>query len=902
MLLVFSGCGGDAGGESSTSLPSGSIVVDTDNDGIADSLDSDDDNDGIADNLDAFPLDTTKYTTSSTSNSIFHNGYGYGVITSSVTSRIWLDRNLGAVRSCTGIDDKACYGDYYQWGRATDGHQKQYSYTTTLLSSSIDTSGNKFIINTTDPYDWTTIDNTGSLRSTAWSKTDGNSVCPANFRVPTKNEFDAEGFNNRVEAYNVLKFPSAGFQGGWTDTQSIPVESEGIVTYLLTSESLETEAYRQKYDSTSSDISTQYRINGYSVRCILDDNVALTDTDGDGTPDISDTDDDNDGVLDVDDAYPLDATKSIDVPLFTFTDINGTWSSTSFDSAGSVYLTYNTNASGIYTAGDINYPMTYTLVNNILQVTLQGSTTLSLDGNISSIENGVMEFDINYNGSIGITDNWYKSTKIITDSSTTDTDGDGIPDITDTDDDNDGVLDVNDVYPLDASRSELDTDNDGVADSLDAFPNDPNETLDSDGDGTGNNADLDDDNDGVLDVDDAYPLDPTQSVAQSYTVRSFSLPNLYTGRLVIDAASMILDSARNVHVTWIENNDTTKVMSIYYAKFNFDNPTLANKKVIYTSDPYGIAASVEITVDNTDNPHISFFIKRNSVDGTRDGNYAVMYSDTNSVVQVSDNPTSYVDLDSLYNSYVNDKPTITINASGVVEIYYIADANTLTSYDNYIVKATKNGSSWTKTQMANPEGTYGTADYHNISADYSIASSSRQYTSLVLGGIDMEDYLPFYYYGSSNPLTNKNISTSTSSFANKDVSVESDENGVNHIFWSNSDNKQILHYTVSNSGTATYEDTAQYDTTKSTTGNLTGATIDYKIGTPVYMYREYLGDNILTYKRPTDIIYMHKAIPEIVGKVCSKRSISAYNNEVVSITCKDDGTLEFLFIDLSQQN
>ncbi|MCO7226022.1 NosD domain-containing protein [Pleionea sp. CnH1-48] len=62
------------------------------------------------------------------------------------------------------------------------------------------------------------------------------------------------------------------------------------------------------------------------------------------------------------------------------------------------------------------------------------------------------------------------------------------------------------------SLSQIDTDNDGVVDSLDAFPNDPNEWLDTDGDGIGNNTDTDDDNDTVLDVDDAFPLNPLESV------------------------------------------------------------------------------------------------------------------------------------------------------------------------------------------------------------------------------------------------------------------------------------------------------------------------------------------------------------------------------------------------------
>lgn len=60
--------------------------------------------------------------------------------------------------------------------------------------------------------------------------------------------------------------------------------------------------------------------------------------------------------------------------------------------------------------------------------------------------------------------------------------------------------------------SDVDRDGDGVPDSMDAFPNDPNESLDTDGDGIGNNADDDDDGDGVNDSQDAFPLDPAESI------------------------------------------------------------------------------------------------------------------------------------------------------------------------------------------------------------------------------------------------------------------------------------------------------------------------------------------------------------------------------------------------------
>jgi hypothetical protein len=55
-----------------------------------------------------------------------------------------------------------------------------------------------------------------------------------------------------------------------------------------------------------------------------------------------------------------------------------------------------------------------------------------------------------------------------------------------------------------------DTDGDGDADGDDDFPLDPDESLDTDGDGIGDNADPDDDGDGVPDVSDVFPLDPTE--------------------------------------------------------------------------------------------------------------------------------------------------------------------------------------------------------------------------------------------------------------------------------------------------------------------------------------------------------------------------------------------------------
>jgi hypothetical protein len=90
--------------------------------------------------------------------------------------------------------------------------------------------------------------------------------------------------------------------------------------------------------------------------------------------------------------------------------------------------------------------------------------------------------------------------------------------------DADGMIDVADAFPLDATETldtdsdgtgnnaDTDDDGDGVLDGTDAFPLDATETLDTDSDGTGNNADNDDDGDGVLDGTDAFPLDATEAL------------------------------------------------------------------------------------------------------------------------------------------------------------------------------------------------------------------------------------------------------------------------------------------------------------------------------------------------------------------------------------------------------
>jgi hypothetical protein len=165
-----------------------------------------------------------KYNLNHNHGTITHNSTRYGTVMSPATGKIWLDRNLGASKVCDKDRDggsfandnayvnnqKECFGDYYQWGRGYDGHEKSNSATTDTKASSINGAGNKFI----KLGDWLAdgVDNDGSQRATIWTKTDGSSICPKSFRVPTQAEYNKETKDtSRFTVFNdFLKLPTNG--------------------------------------------------------------------------------------------------------------------------------------------------------------------------------------------------------------------------------------------------------------------------------------------------------------------------------------------------------------------------------------------------------------------------------------------------------------------------------------------------------------------------------------------------------------------------------------------------------------------------------------------------------------------------------------------------------------------
>ena len=134
----------------------------------------------------------------------------FGTILNPTTGETWMDKNLGASQVATSSTDADSYGDFYQWGRGTDGHEKRISGTTATLSTT-DTPGHgNFITSGVAPKDWRSPQN-----NNLWQGEAGiNNPCPSGYRLPTYAEWDAErqswSSNDAPGAFASLKLPLAG--------------------------------------------------------------------------------------------------------------------------------------------------------------------------------------------------------------------------------------------------------------------------------------------------------------------------------------------------------------------------------------------------------------------------------------------------------------------------------------------------------------------------------------------------------------------------------------------------------------------------------------------------------------------------------------------------------------------
>ena len=188
-------------------------------------------------------------------------------VTNPYTSRIWMDRNLGASQVAISTTDPLSYGDLYQWGRRSDGHQCRNSPVTYTLSSTDVPAHGSFIVSPSPPNDWRSPQN-----SNLWQGVSGiNNPCPKDFRLPTQAEFQSEriSWNNYVWP-GYFNSPLKFTLGGDRVDASGNLNMTGTSGLYWTSTTNQTFAYYLYFNNSSNSLTPDDRAFACSVRCIKD--------------------------------------------------------------------------------------------------------------------------------------------------------------------------------------------------------------------------------------------------------------------------------------------------------------------------------------------------------------------------------------------------------------------------------------------------------------------------------------------------------------------------------------------------------------------------------------------------------------------------------------------------------
>jgi uncharacterized protein (TIGR02145 family) len=210
-------------------------------------------------------------------------------VTNTFTGDTWMDRNLGASRAAQSSTDFQAYGNLYQWGRGSDGHQcinwtsstgsdgaEQSNETSITATSATPGHGDFIIAGAATDNNWTDFPGEDNL----WQGVNGvNNPCPSGYRIPTETELNNERLswvqspinssNDAVGAIDSpLRLPLAGFRtmnvgpGALLDGGS----SAGYWSSTVDGD----DARSLLFSGSNAVINTGDRVIGRSVRCIKD--------------------------------------------------------------------------------------------------------------------------------------------------------------------------------------------------------------------------------------------------------------------------------------------------------------------------------------------------------------------------------------------------------------------------------------------------------------------------------------------------------------------------------------------------------------------------------------------------------------------------------------------------------
>lgn len=148
--------------------------------------------------------------------------YIYYPVMSPTTGMYWLNNNLGSNYSNVLLDDwsknpfqqaksivdKNAYGNLFQWGRISDGHELRARFEKDgfTYTKSDNPKHKLHIISNDHPYDWRENED-----NSLWNSENINNICPIGWKVPTKEEFLKE-FDNNYLNDNFLKLTLSGYR------------------------------------------------------------------------------------------------------------------------------------------------------------------------------------------------------------------------------------------------------------------------------------------------------------------------------------------------------------------------------------------------------------------------------------------------------------------------------------------------------------------------------------------------------------------------------------------------------------------------------------------------------------------------------------------------------------------